>query len=174
MRILHIASEYPPQKVYGLGRYVCDLSEELVSEGHSVHVMTNSTGGRDPDVVVNGVHVHRVDFPPPPKPPGSVAPVMAFNFQLQGIASRLGVEGLGRPDVVVSHDWLTALAGHRIARRLGLPHVWTVHDLVHGKSAGRVEKPEDKSVFAMETRAAREADLTIVNSRAIGALTTRS
>lgn len=141
MRILHVCSEYPPQKVFGLGRYVSDLSRELASQGHEVAVLTNSLGGVDRDLVDQSVQVHRVEFPPPPMPPTPGAPVMAFNVHLQQRARALGREGLGDPEVVVSHDWLTAVAGHRIARRLDLPHVWTVHDTVHGKRFGKIESP---------------------------------
>jgi glycogen(starch) synthase len=93
---------------------------------------------------------------------------MAFNLFLQQRSQALGKSRLGNPDVVVSHDWLTAVAGHRIATRWGIPHVWTVHDTVFGKRAGRIEEPEDKLTFAIESWATREADLLLVNSRAIG------
>lgn len=168
MRILHISSEYPPHKIFGLGRYVSDLSRELVAQGHGVHVLTNSLGGIDRDVTDRGVCVHRTEFPPPPMPPTPGAPVMAFNVHLQQRASSLGKAGLGDPEIVVSHDWLTAVAGHRIARRWGLPHVWTVHDTVHGKRFGKIEQVEDRVAHRVELWATREADLLLVNSRAIG------
>lgn len=168
MRLLHICSEYPPQKIFGLGRYVAGLAQELAAQQNSVHVLTNSIGGVDPDAVERGVHLHRVDFPPPPMPPTPGAPVMAFNVHLQQKALSLGRQGLGDPEVVVSHDWLTAVAGHRIARRLDLPHVWTVHDTVHGKRFGTVDEVEDRLGFAIEKWASKSADLVLVNSVAIG------
>ena len=82
MKIIHLASEYPPQKVFGLGRFVHDLAIEQVRRGHEVHVVTNSIGGRDHEIVEKGVHVHRVDAPPPPKPADSGATVTQFNVQL--------------------------------------------------------------------------------------------
>ncbi len=168
MRILHVSSEYPPQKVFGLGRYVSDLSRELSAQGHTVHVLTNSIGGAERDCVDRGVQVHRVDFPPPPMPPTQAAPVMAFNLHLQQRAAALGRTGLGDPELVVSHDWLTALAGQRIARRLQIPHLWTVHDLVHGKRFGAIASVEDRIAHSIEGWASREADLIAVNSVAIG------
>lgn len=168
MRILHVSSEYPPQKVFGLGRYVSDLARELVVQGHETHVLTNSLGKPAEDVTDRGVQVHRVDAPPPPMPPTPGAPVMAFNVHLQQRARSLGRKGLGDPEVVVSHDWLTALAGHRIAHRLDLPHVWTTHDTVYGKRFGVVEEVEDRIAFALERWAARKADLVLANSEAIG------
>lgn len=38
MRIIHLSSEYPPQQVYGLGRYVRELAEAQTASGHSVEV----------------------------------------------------------------------------------------------------------------------------------------
>jgi len=173
VRILQICSEYPPQKVFGLGRYVSDLSRELATQGHEVHVLTNSLGGVGKDVLDRGVQVHRVEFPPPPMPPTPAAPLLAFNVHLQQRATSLGLEGLGNPEVVVSHDWLTAIAGARIARRLDLPHVWTVHDTVHGKRFGKLEGMEDGVSHAVELWAMREANLILVNSTAIAEEITR-
>ena len=168
MRILHVSSEHPPQQVFGLGRYVCDLSRELAKQGHEVHVLTNSIGGGEQDVLADKVHLHRVDFPPPPKPPDPVAPALAFNLHLQQRAATLGAKQLGDPQVVVSHDWLTAIAGHNLARRFGVPHVWTVHDTVYGKRLGKVEADSDKVIFDVEAWAADAADRVLVNSLAIG------
>jgi glycosyltransferase involved in cell wall biosynthesis len=167
VRILHVCSEYPPQKVFGLGRYVSGLSRGLAAHGHMVHVLTNSLGGMDQDVVDHGVHVHRTAFPPPPMPPTPGAPVAAFNVHLQQRAFAVGRNGVGDPEVVVSHDWLTAVAGHRIARRWGLPHVWTVHDTVHGKRFGRIDQEEDRLAYSIEKWAMRTSNLVLVNSNAV-------
>ena len=40
MKIIHLASEYPPQKVFGLGRFVHDISVEMARQGHEIHVIT--------------------------------------------------------------------------------------------------------------------------------------
>lgn len=167
MRLLHVASEYPPQQVFGLGRYVCDLARAQAALGHDVHVLTNSIAGRDQEVCDAGVHVHRVDHPPPPKPPGSVAPALAFNTHLY--ARTLALPDLTAPTVVVSHDWLTAPAGHELARRWGVPHVQTVHDLVIGKRLGALDHAEDLIVRDIERWTAVSADLLLANSRAIAA-----
>jgi glycosyltransferase involved in cell wall biosynthesis len=168
MRILHVASEYPPIPVFGLGRYVSDLSREMAAQGHEVHVLTNAFGGPDQDLEERGVFIHQVDYPPPPQPPSLGGPIMAFNLHLQRRSLLLGMKTLGAPEVIVSHDWLTALAGHRISRRWGIPHVWTVHDTVYGKRGGTIEKPDDVLAYRLEAWATRSADLVLVNSTAIG------
>jgi 1,4-alpha-glucan branching enzyme len=167
MRILHVASEYPPQQVFGLGRYVHELALESARQGHVVHVLTNSMGEGTADTVDEGVAVHRVHFPPPPKPPGDTAPALAFNVHLLQRAHALGTVGLGQPEIVVSHDWLTAIAGERLARRLHIPHAWTVHDTVRGKLGARPPESTDVVSAGIERWAAQQADLILVNSSAV-------
>jgi glycogen synthase len=82
LRILHLASEYPPQPVYGLGLYVRELAEAQAELGHDVEVVTNSLGGREEETVRQGVLVRRVRFPPPPKAPATSAMVLHFDLQL--------------------------------------------------------------------------------------------
>ena len=45
MRILTLSWEYPPIVEGGLARHVRKLSEQLVRDGHEVHVVTRG-GGR--------------------------------------------------------------------------------------------------------------------------------
>ncbi len=158
MKILHLASEYPPQKVYGLGRFVQDLAVEQARQGHEVHVVTNSLGGRDHEIMDRGAHVHRVDFPPPPKPPDSGATVTQFNVQL---IERVFKDGIcPDADVVNAHDWLTSLACSVVAKRLGAGFVVTIHDLVVGKSLGELDN-DFKYAGNVEHWACREADRLI-------------
>src|SRR5205823_5592764 len=60
LRILHVSSEYPPAKVYGLGRFVHGLARAQAALGETVFVLTNSEGGAQDDVVLDGVWVHRI------------------------------------------------------------------------------------------------------------------
>jgi len=136
VKILHLASEYPPQKVFGLGRFVHGLAREQARQGHEVHVVTNSMGGRQHETEECGVHVHRVDFPPPPEPAHIGATVTQFNTQLIERILRDAV--CPEAHVVNSHDYLTALAGKVVARRLGATFVVTVHDTVVGKRFGKL------------------------------------
>jgi glycosyltransferase involved in cell wall biosynthesis len=167
MRILHLASEYPPQEVFGLGRYVCELSRELVRQHHPTRVLTNSMGSSLQDVDDHGVAVHRVDYPPPPIPPGNVAPPLAFNLHLLQRAYRLGRAHLGNPEVIVSHDWLTAVAAHYLSKTWQIPHVWTVHDTILAKRFGRMDDPGDRITASLERWSAEQADLILVNSTSV-------
>lgn len=162
MKIIHLASEYPPQQVFGLGRFVHDLAGEQARQGDEVHVVTNSMGGRDHEIIDKGVHIHRVDFPPPPKPADNGATVTQFNIQL--------IENVFHyqicPDAVIvnAHDWLTSLAGKVVARRLGAMFVVTIHDMVVSKRFGQLDN-ESKYVANIERWVCQEADRVICVSR---------
>lgn len=140
MNILHLSSEYPPQKVYGLGRFVHDLSVEQARQNHEVHVVTNSLSGKDYETKNHGVFVHRVNFPPPPKPVDASTTVVQFNMQI--VERAVPLVKKYKPDVVNTHDWLTFLAGRVINRTFGIPHVFTVHDTMVGKTFGKMSNPQ--------------------------------
>ncbi len=164
MRVHHIASEYPPLQVFGLGRAVHDLAVAQAGLGHEVHVVTNSIGGRDPDAVVDGVHVHRISFPPPPKPPDDTMAVTQFNISALETASR-AIASSGAPDVVHVHDWLTVLSG----RMLKWLHpdaslVCTIHDTAEGKHFGQLAPPQKYSAH-LERWIGAEADRIICCSQ---------
>ena len=164
MRILHVASEYPPIQVFGLGRAVHDLAVAQAALGDEVHVVTNSTGGADQETVMDGVHVHRVDSPPPPKPPDDVMAVIQFNTSALETASRTA-DRAGVPDVVHVHDWLTALPGRALKwlypqARLAC----TMHDTAVGKHFGHLE-PWQAYKAELESWIGKEADLVICCSQ---------
>ena len=155
MRIIHLASQYPPEKVFGLGRFVQDLAIEQVRMGHEVHVVTNSMSGRDREVLDEGVQVHRVDFPPPPKPPDNGSTVTQFNVQL---IERVFKDWIcPKVDVVNAHDWLTALAGEAVARQRNAAFLVTIHDLIVGKRFNELDD-ESRYVGNIEHWLMREAD----------------
>jgi len=144
VKILHLSSEFPPQKVFGLGRFVRDLAEEQVRQGHEVTVLTNNLGGRLADSTASGVRVLRVDHPNPPKPNYTTGCVMIFNTLLLRRALDLGVKALKAFDVVCSHDWLTAPASQALGEAFGMPHVNTFHDTLLGKRLGELEGEVDR------------------------------
>jgi len=165
MRILHLASEYPPQQVFGLGRFVCDLAEEQVRQGHAVTVITNSVGSETSAVKQRGVQVLRVEYPPPPKPVSTSGCVMVFNTLLLARAASLGRRSLRSFDVVCSHDWLTAPASQALHNELGVPHICTFHDTVAGKSLGQKDDG-DKFAVQVERWTVQNATHIIANSNA--------
>lgn len=163
MRVLHLASEFPPARIYGLGRYVHDLALAQQRAGHAVDVLTNSLSGRDQETSVEGVRVHRINFPSPPMPPDGATQVMVFNIAL--LERFLQLEAELRPiDVIVSHDWLTVMAAHDLHQRTGARWVHTMHDSVIGKNFGKLTN-EDKFVAHVEKFGCHASDAVIAVSR---------
>jgi glycogen(starch) synthase len=162
MKIVHLASEFPPLRIFGLGRYVHDLSRAQVRRGHEVHVLTNSLSGKQHDVDVHGIHVHRIHFPSPPKPPDGASQVAQFNLCLLERVLELERD-LARADVFVAHDWLTILAADLTRKRLGGRLILTIHDTVIGKTFGKMTN-EDKFVANVERWGCRMADAVVAVS----------
>ncbi len=163
MRILHLASEFPPAQIFGLGRYVHDLARAQARRGREVHVLTNSLSGRDQDVEMNGIQVHRIHFPSPPKPADGATQVTQFNILLLERLLELEKD-LSPCDAVVAHDWLTMLAAVPARRHLGGRLVLTMHDTVIGKTFGRLSN-EDKYIAQIERWGCRVADAVVAVSR---------
>lgn len=161
-RILHLASEFPPARIFGLGRYVHDLSRAQARRGHDVHVLTNSLSGKDQESIVHGVTVHRINFPSPPKPPDGATQVTQFNLCIYERAQQLS-DALRGTDVLISHDWLTALSGHLLRKCWGARLVLTMHDTIIGKTFGKLTN-EDKYIANIERWACQQADATIAVS----------
>lgn len=162
MRVLHLASEYPPQRVFGLGRFVRDLAVAQAARGDAVEVITNSMGGRQADARCDGVAVRRVSFPPPPKPALGTATVAQFNVQLLARAEARLRDWL--PDVLNLHDWLTVPAGLALAERHDLPVVFTCHDTTLGKRLDGLDA-EDRVTVGLERWAMAAAERTICCSQ---------
>lgn len=163
MRILHLSSEYPPQKVFGLGRFVHDLAAAQAQRGDQVTVVTNSLGGEEYDVMKDGVHVCRIEFPPPPKPPLTETQVLQFNFSVISRAMRAHDAGTSW-EVMNAHDWYLLPTADVLRKCLGTPVCLTVHDTIVGKLSGELTDPS-KFIANVEMWGCRMADRVICCSR---------
>ncbi len=159
MRVLHLSPEYPPQKVYGLGRFVHDLSRAQALRGDRVTVVTNSLGGEDDGVVRDGVRICRIEYPPPPKPPLTETQVLQFNVSV--IARALSATAReGRWDVVNAHDWYLLPAAYLLRKHFDIPLCLTVHDTIVGKSAGELADAQ-KFIANVEMWGCRTAERVV-------------
>jgi glycogen(starch) synthase len=148
----------------GLGRHVRKLSEGLVREGVEVHVLTRG-GARLPATEErHGVFVHRVREPEFPRDVSAfVRWVQAMNSHMRAAAFEL-CEELSF-DLVHSHDWLVAGAARRVARRLEVPWLVTVHATEYGRHQGWVQNHPQSHIHAVERSMLRRADRVITCSR---------
>lgn len=137
MHILELSDFYRPV-IGGLERHVETLSRELIRLGHSVTVVTLSTGDAPAEETLDGVHVIRIrgwsggrsafhadaarPFHPTFPDPGALA-------VLRRVVQR------ERPTVVHSHSWLqySYFPLHHAQR--GPAHVVTLHD--HGLACAK-------------------------------------
>src|SRR3954470_8840043 len=108
-RVLTLSWEYPPIVEGGLARHVRKLSEQLVRDGHEVHVVTRGGGRLAAVEERHGVVVHRVREPefPTDDLDAFIAWVEVMNADMLGRGLELG----GGFDLVHSHDWLPPPAG---------------------------------------------------------------
>jgi glycogen synthase len=162
VRILTLSWEYPPVVEGGLARHVRKLSEQLVRDGHEVHVLTRGGGRLAAVEDRHGVTVHRVREPEFPRDDldAFIAWVEGMNRDLLAAGAELG----GGFDLVHSHDWLVAGAARRLARRRRLPWLVTVHATEYGRHQGWVDKHPQSHIHAVERSMVRRADHVITCS----------
>src|SRR3954453_12856388 len=90
MRTLLISWEYPPVVEGGLARHVRKLSEQLVSDGVEMHVLTRGGGHLPAQEERHGVIVHRVREPAYPKDVNAfVRCVDAMNAAMRAMGTEL-------------------------------------------------------------------------------------
>jgi glycogen(starch) synthase len=162
VRILTLSWEYPPIVEGGLARHVRKLSEQLVRDGHEVHVLTRGSGRLNEHELRHGVNVHRVREPEFPKDDldAFIAWVDRMNEDMRAAGAELG----GGFDLVHSHDWLVASAARALARRRRIPWLVTVHATEYGRHQGWVDKHPQSHIHAVEREMVRAADRVITCS----------
>ena len=164
MRVLTLASEFPPAHGYGLGRYVADHTAALAAGGCEVAVACNNwdanlqSGRYDRE----GVEVNNAPIFMPIKGYSWVADVLQSNLLLETRALKMSRRD-GEFDILQVHDWLTASAAHCLHDLLDLPLVVTIHDTVRGRNQGELN-PDEQYVASMETWICQQADAVLCNS----------
>jgi glycogen(starch) synthase len=162
-RVLMLSWEYPPLVEGGLARHVSKLSEALVANGETVHVLTRGRPGAPPAEVRAGVRVRRV---PQSATPRELDAFLRWVDRLNDAMARAGAALGARAafDVVHGHDWLVAPAAAALARRVRAPYVTTIHATEYGRHQGRVARHPQSHIHGVETWMARSADQVIVCS----------
>ena len=115
----------------------------------------------DPDFYDEAELLWRSVFRKPPR----LIHLDAEDFSSSLLRHRPSGDGDGVPyDLVHSHYWRSAEAGLRLARQLGVPHVFTYHTIaeVKERAGGAPETPERKQA---ELLAVRESDAVVTFTR---------
>ena len=118
-----LVSDWYPPAVGGVEVQVHGLARALAARGHDVHVVTTSRG--DGAAADGHVHVDRLALSHLPRTRVAVPTASHYDLILNCLGAR-------RFDVIHTHGLLStlAMAGLRIARRLGVPSVTTHHSLI--------------------------------------------
>jgi glycosyltransferase involved in cell wall biosynthesis len=183
MKIAVLVYEYPPKIVGGLGTYAAEITRKFVLLGHDVSIfsMNDDKGSLPTRELWRGMEIHRplhIDIS------DSLPDVIADDIKKWGMgkgieffskilvynylsASKL-VNELVRLedfqyDVVVAHDWLSAIAGTAIKKELGLPLIFHMHSSEKGRTMGN----GSGVVINIESRGARMADMIVTVSYAM-------
>ena len=181
MKLAVLVWEYPPRIVGGLGTYAAEITRKFVLDDNDVTVFTMNDDARSLPTreIWRGIEIHRplhIDIS------DSLPDVVAEDIKKSwtGIqlfskilvynnlsASKLVNELIRKKeikyDIVVAHDWLSAMGGMTVKREIGLPFAFHVHSTEKGRTLGN----GSVTVSNIELHAARVADLIVTVSYAM-------
>jgi len=181
MKIAVFVYEYPPKIVGGLGTYAAEITRKFVLNDHDVTVFTmNDDAGSLPTREIwRGIEIHRplhIDISD--SLPDVIAEdikkwgrgvhlfgkLMVYNYLSAAklINELIKKEGM-KYDVVVAHDWLSAMGGITVKRETGLPFAFHVHSTEKGRTLGN----GSSVVSNIELRAGTMADMVVTVSFAM-------
>ena len=183
MKLAVLVWEYPPMIVGGLGTYAAEITRKFVLDDNDVTVFTmNDDAGSLPTREIwRGIEIHRplhIDIS------DSLPDVVAEDIRKWGMgkgiqffskilvynylsASKLVNELIRKEDIkydiVVAHDWLSAIGGMAVKREVGIPFAFHVHSTEKGRTLGN----GSVTLSNIELHAARMADLVVTVSYAM-------
>ncbi len=181
MKMAVLVYEYPPKIVGGLGTYAAEITRKfvLLEDDVTIFTMNDDTGSLPTRELWRGIEIHRplhVDVS------DSLPDVIAEDVRKWGrglhlfskilvynylTASKMVNELVRNEgflyDIVIAHDWLSAMGGIAIKRELDLPLVFHVHSTEKGRTLGN----GSEVVSNIEFRAAQTADMIITVSNAM-------
>jgi glycosyltransferase involved in cell wall biosynthesis len=181
MKLAVLVYEYPPRIVGGLGTYAAEITRKFVLMDNDVTVFTmNDDAGSLPTREIwRGIEIHRplhIDISD--SLPDVVAEdirkwgrginlfskIMVYNYLSASklINELIRKEGV-KYDIVVAHDWLSAIGGMTVKREIGLPFAFHVHSTEKGRTLGN----GSEVVSNIELHAANAADLIVTVSYAM-------
>jgi glycosyltransferase involved in cell wall biosynthesis len=181
MKLAVFVYEYPPKIVGGLGTYAAEITRKFVLDDHDVTVFTmNDDAGSLPTREIwRGIEIHRplhIDISD--SLPDVIAEdikkwtrglhffgkLMVYNYLSAAklINELIKKEGM-KYDIVVAHDWLSAMGGITVKREVGLPLAFHVHSTEKGRTLGN----GSSVVSNIELRAGKMADMVVTVSYAM-------
>jgi glycosyltransferase involved in cell wall biosynthesis len=183
MKMSVLVWEYPPRIVGGLGTYAAEITRKFILTDNDVTVFTmNDDAGTLPTREIwHGIEIHRpLHFDVSDSLPDVIAEdtrkwgmgkdlhffskILIYNYLS---ASKLVNELIRKEnikyDVVVAHDWLSAIGGITVKKEIGLPFAFHVHSTEKGRTLGN----GSEVVSNIELHAAKAADMIVTVSYAM-------
>ncbi len=181
MKMAVLVYEYPPKIVGGLGTYAAEITRKFVLLDNDVTVFTmNDDAGDLPTREIwRGIEIHR---PQHIDVSDSLPDVIAEDIRKWGrgihlfskilvynylSASKLVNELIKKEsinyDIVVAHDWLSAMGGITVKKEIDLPFAFHVHSTEKGRTLGN----GSEVVSNIELHAARAANMIVTVSYAM-------
>eukprot|EP00189_Rhodosorus_marinus_P002074 CAMPEP_0113956676 /NCGR_PEP_ID=MMETSP0011_2-20120614/2215_1 /TAXON_ID=101924 /ORGANISM="Rhodosorus marinus" /LENGTH=501 /DNA_ID=CAMNT_0000966891 /DNA_START=148 /DNA_END=1653 /DNA_ORIENTATION=+ /assembly_acc=CAM_ASM_000156 len=147
--------------VGGVAPHLTNLSAALERRGHEVHVYVRAGGGQKHYELIDGVHVHRINFGQDNDFVNEInnmcnAMVHAF-FETEGFMGH-------QFDIVHAHDWLAAPALINIKRHHNRKCIFTVHSTEYGRCGNQTYGGQSARIRSLEGEAIDVADRVIAVS----------
>jgi 1,4-alpha-glucan branching enzyme len=165
VRILCLATEFPPARGYGLSRYISEQAAAMVRCGAAVDVACNNWDSERESYRWNGVGVCNAPLRVPFDGYTWISDVLQNNVQLLARCSDM-LRRNGGYDVLHVHDWLAASAAKALKANSGLPLVVSMHDTQIGKCFGELDD-NARYIADMECWLLGLADRVLANSQFI-------
>ena len=151
MKIACFVDEFPPFFRGGLGTYATEISRKIIHKGHFLSVFSRNMGNDPTSDTWSGVDVHRprlmkfsdifsIVNPDEVKTWDDngqefFAETILYNLlSASKLVNTLVLKDKEHYDLLVSHDWLAALAGIIARRNLGAPFVFHFHSTEQGRN----------------------------------------
>lgn len=169
LNIIYVSQEYPPDQIGGIGRFTCDLAEQMAKNGHVVHVITRSITGQPEMDYRNGVYIHKIVYSTPDNDVlkiSSSAWNLAHQFSVYNYITDL--EKRFQIDVVSAPIWLCE--GLIIALSGRWPNILTLHTTMKtiiDLHPAEAEKLEAREIIKLEKLAFASAQVVQANSDAV-------
>jgi glycogen(starch) synthase len=181
MKMAVLVYEYPPKIVGGLGTYAAEITRKFVLTDNDVTVFTmnDDTGGLPTREIWRGIEIHRpLHIDVSDSLPDVIAEdikkwgrgiqlfskILVYNYlSASKLVNELIKKENIRYDIVVAHDWLSAMGGITVKKEIELPFAFHVHSTEKGRTLGN----GSEVVSNIELHAAKAADMIVTVSYAM-------
>lgn len=167
MKLAYFVDEFPPFFRGGLGTYATEITRQFIAKGHSVSVFSRNTGDDPTFDTWAGVEVHRPRLMEFSDILAIVNPAEVKSWDFNGqeffaetllynllsaskVVNYLVQNEHRHFDLLVSHDWIAALAGIIAKRNLKVPFIFHFHSTEQGRNpSGSVTIKDIERLSAM-------------------------